>query len=181
MIRRWGVLDRERDECGVTLIEMLVVVLIMSTVLITFAVGLQTSQTATADARIRQEMHLALGSFRSAISTAVANGYWRPPPANGSCPDTSLSADTLAALDADPETVTWTLPYQDSHMTFEVVGVKYWQGGPGFAVNGVISPGAFSGSCGAEDLFAQELILRVGQSTIDKPLEGSVVVRKPVS
>lgn len=177
---RWGVRHRGSDERGATLIEMLVVVAILSIAIVTFAVGLQTSQTATSDAHVRQKMHLALGSFRSAISTAVANEYWRPPPAGADCPDTSLSEDVLDALDADPVTVSWDLPYQGSGMTFEVVSVRYWQGGPAFPVNGVISPGAFSGGCGSQDLSAQELTLRVSQSTMSRPVEGAVVVRKPV-
>ena len=78
-----------RSQAGTTLLEMLVVVAVMSTVILTIAVGLQTSQTATTDASIRSEMHLALGAFRSTLSAYVSHNGWIPPSPARRAPPTS--------------------------------------------------------------------------------------------
>lgn len=167
-----------RGQAGVTLLEMLVVLAILSTAIITFAYGLQTATTTSADAKIRQKMHLALESFRSNLTAVVVDGFWRGP---RPCPDpvASVNSDYLAALNANVDTAGWTAAFAGDSISFDVTGVRYWKGGPAFPVAGAITPGSFSGTCGDADQFAQEILLEVSQPTIAKPVTGSVVVRKP--
>lgn len=170
-------LGERRGQSGVTLLEMLVVLAILSIAIITFAYGLQTVTSTSTDAKLRQKMHLALESLRSNLTTVVADGYWRPPPG---CPDAAatIDADYRTALAANAETTGWDVPYASDSITYRITGVKYWKGGPAFPVAGAITPGAFSGACGAVDQFAQEILLEVKQATIAQPMTGSVVVRK---
>jgi len=175
-----------RDQRGVTLLEMLVVVAVLSIAVITIAVGLQTSQTATADASIRGQMHLALQSYRSALTTVIADGYWRPAPAAASC--TSAADDAAAAttwfddkLDtADGATHGWRDVWSAKGISFEITAVKYWENGPAFPVAGVVKPGGFTAGCGSPEQYAQMLVLSVSQNTTTESLTGSVVLRKPV-
>lgn len=172
---------RLRNQSGVTLIEMLVVVMLISVAILTFAVGLQTQQSATADATVRGRMQVAMGTFRSALTTLTADQtQWMPPTAGAGCNSTTLTANVLAKLEAAPETAGWATKWQNRGMRFRVVGVNYWVGGPGFPFNGTTVVGQFLG-CGSSmpDNGAQEYLLEVTHSAARGPETGSVVVRKP--
>ena len=168
-----------RSQAGTTLLEMLVVVAVMSAVILTIAVGLQTSQTATTDASIRSEMHLALGAFRSTLSAYVSHNGWIPPqpcPASPTDLSARLTTRYLDALAADPKIGPgWSTKYTDRGMSFKIVKVNYWQGGVAFGGAGA---GGFTGTCGASETYLQEVVLSVKQSTMSKAETGSVVLRK---
>ncbi|MFN8050413.1 MAG: type II secretion system protein [Acidimicrobiales bacterium] len=161
-----------RGQGGYSLMEMLVVVAILSTAIVTFATGLQTSQTTTTDAYFRQRMHVALEAFRSSLTATVEHGFWRGPKA---CPDSAQGQAYLDQLDADPETAGWRTPFENEGIHFAVTDVKYWKGGLAF---GGTTSGGFTEGCNATDQFAQEIVLRVTQDATTETAVGSVVVRK---
>jgi len=172
------------DQRGLTLIEMLVVVALVSTTILIFAFGLQSSQRMTTDAKLRAQMQLALTSYRTALSSVTGNGFWRPPPGAAACTSGYDTGATTAFHDAQLDTRYggdvryWDIPWTEKGMTFKIVGIRYWQGGPAFPGASLGKNGTFRTSCTTPDQGAQELLLEVSHPTLARPLTGTVVVRK---
>jgi hypothetical protein len=162
---------------------MLVVVAILSVAIVTFAVGLQTSQTATTDASIRGKMHLALASYRTAISRhMVDTANWIVPTSGAGCTEAGMASFTSSlndALENDQATTGWNAEWLEQGITFKITGLNYWVGGPSFPVGGVTIPGTFV-ACGGNvpDNSLQEWVIEVSQNSMNQPITGSVVLRR---
>lgn len=171
MNRAWG-RGRQRSQQGFSLIEALVVIFLISTVVLTFAVGLQASVTSDGKTNREQRLNLALTSFAEGLRrVTVPDSYWNC--VNSYAEPTledaymalynSLSAADRAGTDAVDSAA--------------VTGVSFWQPGD-FSVPASTVPGTFGSTC-VPGAGAVKLKIQVGLG--DNVLVGEIVKRNPES
>ncbi len=141
---------RPRGTAGFSLVEVLISIMLVSTVVLALATGLLTLQRTTESNRQRQQIQLALGNLSEGVR---AMDY--------------LDCGTATAYRADygaPASANWT-PTR-AGMTFEILDVEYWNA----------SSRTFQATCPAGDGGAQQLTLKV--EWLDSENTTQVVLRR---
>lgn len=163
---------RRRDQAGVSLIETLIVIVLVSAVVLVFALGLQTSVTTDGQSSRTQRMNVALSSFGEGLRRITVPGdYWQ---CVDSFAEPTIEEAFLAlynSLPADDREAT------DAMSSIEITDVQYWQPGD-YSVAGDPEGGAWGDTCVAGG-GAVKLSMRVNLS--DESLTGEVVKREPES
>ena len=131
-----------RDQAGVSLIEVLISVFLVSLVVLGLAAGFLTIVRVNADTAERQVVDQAIGSYTESLTTA----QYLP------CDDPTQPGSIVAYTSTYPAG-SWT-PTPASGVTANIVGVEYWNGTSGFA-------DACPGTPAADDQGAQRLTVEV--------------------
>lgn len=170
---RTGVrLGRHRGQAGVSLVETLIVIALVSAVVLIFALGLQTSVTADGQTLRAQRMNLALSSFGEGLRrVTVPTDYWQ---CIDSFAEPTVEEAFLAlynSLPADDREAT------DAVDSIEVADVQYWQPGD-YSTPGDPEGGSWGDNCvpGAGAVKLSMTVTLGGDS-----LSGEVVRREPES
>jgi prepilin-type N-terminal cleavage/methylation domain-containing protein len=161
-----------QNQSGVSLVEMLVVLALVSGIVLVLALGLQTVVTTDGRTNRKQRNNLALTSVtealrRNDVSYQVC------------CPDSEIcNFDGAASLaDRYEERALDKLGDGDAEIPdFQVTEVAYWQAGD-FATPPSTEGGKFSTTCIPD---ATALRLSVEVSLSGETLRGQVVKRKPL-
>jgi Tfp pilus assembly protein PilV len=152
--------QRSRSEAGFSLVEILVCVVLMSTVILALASGMLTLVRTTGSTSERQQIQLALGSFTESLKTT---------PPYVICRDAAeYEADYAAAADS------WK-PDPARNIDLEVTGVEYWDRNATAASNTVA--GAFAVNCPPGENGPQRLTVKV---TLPSGRSGTAQVVKSV-
>lgn len=163
---------RRREQAGVSLIETLIVIVLVSLVVLVFAAGLQTSVTTDGQTSRQQRLNLALTSFAEGLRrVTVPTDYWQ---CIDSFAEPTVEEAFLAlynSLPADDREAT------DAVTSIEITDVSYWQPGD-YSVAGDPEGGSWGSTC-VPGAGAVRLGMRV--TLRDQTLTGEVVKREPES
>lgn len=156
------------SQAGVSLLEALVVIVLVSFVVLTFAYGLQTAVTTDGRTNRQQRMNLALTS----LSETLRQADWIVPcPASGDFKgESTLAAGYVTEI---PDTVKAT---NFGVSGFEVTGVDYWEPGD-FSNPADPKGGEFGSTCDAN---TSAVRIRFGVSLGGDSMSGELVKRDPV-
>lgn len=109
--------QRRRSEAGVTLIEMLFVIAIVSALVLFFATGLLTSATVANNTNDKQRLNLAVTSMGETLRQV---GYYES--TGTGCTSAATAAEYLGRYTAlDPSLKSGT-----RNMTVEILSVTFW-------------------------------------------------------
>lgn len=159
-------------QSGFSLIETLIVIVLISTVVLTFAVGLQTSVISDGKTNREQRLNLALTSLTEGFRrVTVPDDIWN---CVDSFAEPTIEEAYLALYNSLPA---GERKGTDAVTSFAVTDVAYWQPGS-FDVPGATVPGHFDSTC---EPSAGAVRLQVQVRLSDSKLTGEVVMRNPES
>ena len=157
-----GPIARVRGQSGVSLLESLIAIVLVSTVILALAAGFLAMMGATAASSSRQRTDAALTSFTESLKTVP----YTPCTAGTSQPGASAYQAVYAAWAGR-----WSPPADAAVSDLSITKVEYWNPAAGTPPR----VGAFQATCPASDSGAQRLTVSV---TVNGSSDtGQVVVR----